>query len=616
MLGRHLFLLVLAVTSAVAQKPQIDKVDPPNWFAALPDPMLLLHGSGLKDAHYRVQGKEVRVLRSRSSDNGHWAVVWLGTQGARPGKLRVDVRSAEGAASFDYLLKPRRSSAEQPSGFSPSDVVYLIMPDRFAEGDTQNAAHAMANRSLPHAYHGGDLEGIRRHLDYIQKLGVTAVWLTPVVQNSARGADYHGYGATDLYAVDSRLGSLADYRRLADTLHRRGMKLIFDDVPNHVGPDHPWVTDPPQPDWFHGTAARHRDNRYLFPPVTDPHAAPNMSDEALDGWFANILPDMNQGNPEVATYFTQNMIWWIEEVGLDGLRIDTFPYVPRAFWLSYLGELSRLYPRLAEVGEVEDGDPTIVSYFAGGRELAGVDTHLTTPFDYPMYYKLLDVLTKGQPMSALENTFRQDWLYPHPELLMPFLGNHDQPRFLSLPGSSPALLRLGFGLVLTMRGTPQLYAGDEVLMEGGGDPDNRRDFPGGFPGDRADAFAAEHRSPEQRRMYDWVAGLGEFRARTPALQSGAQQTVFADANGFAFVRNLGTSASACSSIQEKSVLVVANRDIAERTLDIPVRRSVLAGCHGAEPAFGDTAPGVQPSFSEERLRVSLPAFGFAVYALR
>ena len=316
------------------------------------------------------------------------------------------------------------------------------------------------------------------------------------------------------------------------------------------------------------------------------------------------------------TYFTQNMIWWIEETGLDGLRIDTFPYVPRAFWHSYLGELARLYPRLTEVGEVEDGDPTIVSYFAGGRVLAGVDTHLTTPFDYPMYYKLLDVLTRGQPMSALENTFRQDWLYPHPELLVPFLGNHDQPRFLSLPGSSPALLRLGFGLVLTMRGTPQLYAGDEVLMEGGGDPDNRRDFPGGFPGDRSDAFTAEHRSPEQRQMYDWVAALGALRAHSPALQSGSQQTVFADATGFAYVRSSGTNTPACGASSKGSLLIAINRDAAPRALEIPVRGSALAGCRHADPVLGDTAGELQPGLSGELVRVSLPAFGFAVYALR
>ena len=611
---RGLLLSSLLGGMAAAERPEVQRVDPPNWFAGMPDPMLLIRGTGLGGAEFRVADIGVRVLGAKVSPNGHWAIVTLETHRAAAGTLRIMVRTAGGETSFVYRLGARRAAADGPRGFSSRDVMYLIMPDRFAQGEPARAA---VDRTKARAYHGGDLEGITRHLDYLEEMGVTAVWLTPILENSRRRSDYHGYGATDMYAVEPRLGTLADYRRLADELHRRGMKLIFDDVPNHVGQDHPWVDDAPEANWFHGTAANHVDNEYRFPPVTDPHAAANMSRDALDGWFANILPDLNQENPDVAKYLTENMVWWIEEAGIDGLRIDTFPYVPRDFWQGYLGELSRLYPRLTAVGEVEDGNPTVVSYFAGGRVLAGVDTHLTTPFDYPMFYKLLDVLVKGRPMSELEDTLRQDWLYPHPEALVPFLGNHDQPRFVSQPGSSPALLRMGFGLVLTMRGTPQLYAGDEVLLEGGGDPDNRRDFPGSFPGDRVNGFTAEGRSAPQNAMHDWVAALGKLRGRTPALQTGRQETVVTGETTFAYVRSLGAG-SACSAGHDGSMLVVANRGTSAAPVRIPIGKSVLVGCHESTAVLGDGSSAGLPSpvFDETALTVSLPAFGIAVYALR
>ena len=612
----RVFLLFLGTLCATAQGPSVSKVDPPNWFSALPSPMLLVRGTGLYEASFTVAHSPVRVTRSVTSPNGHWAMVFLDTHAAQPGTFHVTVRTGKGTAAFEYTLLPRRTEANQPKGFSPQDVLYLIMPDRFADGDTSNDLPATLNRHRAHAYHGGDLKGVAEHLDYLQNLGVTSIWLTPILQNDPNGFDYHGYGATDMYAVDSRLGTLAEYHHLADELHRRGMKLIFDDVPNHIGHGHPWVEDPPTPDWFHGTAAHHLDNRYAFAPVSDPHAASAASLDALDGWFANMLPDMNQDNPFVAQYLTQNMVWWIEEVGIDGLRIDTFPYVQRTFWQGYLGELSSLYPRLTEVGEVEDGDPTKVAFFAGNRLLAGVDTHLTTPFDYPMYFKLMDVLVKGRPMSDLEDTFRQDWLYPQPQLLVPFLGNHDQPRFLSQPGASPALLRLSFGLLLTMRGTPQLYAGDEILMEGGGDPDNRRDFPGGFPGDPLNAFTAEGRTAPQNAMHDWVAAIDALRAHTPALQTGSQQTVFADTSGFAFLRRASSGDSACAGTGPASMLVVLNRSAEARTVDIPLANSSLAGCKVATPALGDGVTKPAPQFTDTSLNVDLPAFGFAVYTLR
>ena len=606
-------LSLLLVPLAQAQKPTITRIDPPCWYATLPKPMLLVKGENLAGAFFTFSDPTITAERTNISANGHWAQLWLASSPQRAETVQIRARSATGEASAAYTFKPRRTIG--PQGFTSADVLYLIMPDRFADGDPANdhtPGSPPADRRNPHAYHGGDLKGIIDHLDYLHQLGVTAVWLTHILQNDPKTSDYHGYGATDMYAVEPRLGTLADYRRLGEELHRRHMKLVFDDVPNHVGQANPWVQDMPMPDWFHNTAARHRDNKYVYAPITDPHAPPEASLDALDGWFVNILPDMNQANPAVAQYLTENMIWWIEEAGIDGLRIDTFQYVQRDFWQSYLSTLTRLYPRLTSVGEISGPDPTITAYFAGGRTLAGADTHLTTPFDYPLYYTLLAVLTGGKPMSQLEETLRQDWLYPHPESLVPFLGNHDQVRFLSQPGATPALLRIGLGLIMTLRGTPELYAGDEVLMQGGEDPDNRRDFPGGFPGDQANAFNAAGRNPAQSAMHDWLADLGSLRAASPALQEGSMQTIFSSDIAFAYLRTLASGPDACQAPGAK--LVIVNRSPSPQTLDLPIPGTGLSGCRQATFRLGDGHPGTL-QVSGGHLTISLPAEGLAIYDL-
>ncbi len=614
---RQFFFFFALLPVACAQRPAILTIDPPNWYAALPKPMLLIRGENLGGAHFTVSDPALKLARTEISSNGHWAQLWLTASPARPETIRIEARDAAGTASANYTFAQRRAAKDGPAGLGSADVLYLIMPDRFADGSSGNNALSgspAANRNLPRSYHGGDMQGIDDHLDYIQQLGVTAVWLTPIVENDPQASDYHGYGATNLYAVEPRLGTLADYKRLADEMHRRHMKLVFDDVPNHVGPNHPWVSDPPAPDWFHGSATHHLDNQFAFAPVTDPHAPPRAVKDALDGWFANVLADLNQSNPAVRQYLTESMIWWIEQVGIDALRIDTFPYVQRDFWQSYLSTLASLYPRLTEIGEVTTPYPTVNAFFAGGRTLLGADTHLSTPFDYPVWYTLLDVLVKNKPMSQLEETLRQDWLYPHAETLVPFLSNHDQVRFLSQPGVSAARLRQAFGLLLTMRGMPQLYAGDEILMEGGADPDNRRDFPGGFPGDRQNAFMAAGRTPAQAAMHDWVAKLGALRASSPALQTGAMQTVLAGDTTFGYLRLPPNGGRAC--VQAGAMLVAMNRSNSAQDLILPTMGTALQRCHTATLQLGDETAWTAQEIGAAGLTVHLPANGFAIYGLR
>jgi glycosidase len=578
-----------------ASAPCIDKVDPPNWWIGLPSPMLLLHGAHLSRARFSIAGKGVSITQSEVMANGHYAFLWLATRGADPQPIRIRVTTSAGSTAAPFRLERRMPAAH--AGFSASDVMYLLMTDRFADGDLSNDPEP-SERDLPRGWHGGDFRGVEQHLDYLQQLGVTTLWTTPVYDNDGGTQAYHGYSATDLYRTDPHFGSMADLRHLSDALHRRGMKLVLDTVPNHVGAMHPWAADPPMADWFHGTRADHRVASDRFPSVLDPHATPEQRRDVTEGWFANVLPDLNQENPLVRQYLIQNVIWWVENTGADGLRYDTFPYVGRSFWQALDQELHELYPRLTTVGEVFNGSPVVTSYFAGGVVREGIDTGLSTPFDFPAYFALRDALSHHDEsaagradhdgMATLEDVLRQDWLYPHPERLVTFIGNHDTGRFLSQPGASVADLKLAFALLATLRGMPQIYSGDEVAMRGGGDPDNRHDFPGGFPGDTQNAFAVSGRTAEQAEVHDWVASLFQFRDHHPAMANGEQQDVFVDPTALVLVRTANLQ-KGCGAGNGEHYLVALNSSDQPQEVKLQLSHTALDGCSDFTGEIGTSA---------------------------
>ncbi len=589
----------------------IDKIDPPNWWVNMPSPMLLLHGTGLGAAHVEVKGDGVSVTKTQASENGHWLFVWLQVQSQAPQTLALQVQAADGSkTAASYELRPRKSGPGF-AGVSNADTMYLIMTDRFADGDTSNDENA-EEQADPSGWHGGDFKGIEQHLDYLRQLGVTTVWTTPIYRNVPSPHSYHGYSATDLYDVDPHFGTVQDYVHLADALHERGMKIVLDTVPNHVGPANPWVKDPPLPDWFHGTAAHHDKAKTDFQPIPDPHATWAEQRDILQGWFADLLPDMNTENPVVTQYLTQNTIWWVQTAGLDGLRIDTFPYVDRAFWQHFLGTLHTLFPNLTEVGEVFNQDPTIVSYFAGGATHDGIDTHLYTPFDYPMYFVLRQVLVENKPATEFENILRQDALYPHPERLVTFFGNHDVKRFMSAPGATIAELKMAYGLVSTLRGTPEIYSGDELGMMGGDDPDNRRNFPGGFHDNQPSAFEAGGRSADQSSIFEWTSNMLRLRREHPAITSGLQQDIVDnDASVFGYLRTADPS-HGCVNAAER-IFLLMNNGLIDRTLTIKTADTGLSHCVAASKLAG---PGRELTFADGAVTVTLPAKSFSAYTVR
>jgi neopullulanase len=575
-------------TQASTAAPQILKIDPPNWWATMPKPMLLVRGLNLSAAQVHLSDPNLRIESTQISENGHWAQLWLNASPAKPETITITIKTPHGTTFSPYKFQPKHTQNDGFAGFSSADVMYLIMIDRFADGDRSNdgtpAEHAI-QLAKSRGWHGGDLRGIQQHINYLQDLGITTVWITPVYQNN-EPESYHGYGATDMYSVDQHFGSLEDLRSLSRALHAHHMKLVLDIVPNHVGPSHPWVYDPPDPSWFHGTAAHHTIAQSDFKPLTDPHAPWRDQRNVTQGWFADKLPDLNQEDPVVAKYLIQNTIWWIEQAGLDGLRIDTFPYVGRPFWHDLHAELHALYPRLTTVGEVFNPDPAITSSFAGGVTRNGVDTGLYTPFDFPSYFALRETLLHNAPMTKLADVLRLDALYPHPERLVPFLGNHDTARFLNDSNATPRNLQLGFTILTTMRGMPQLYSGDEIAMRGGEDPENRHDFPGGFSSfagqDQGNAFHSETRTPDQQRTFDEIKTLLTIRRSNPSLQDGAEEILHSDSNTLVYVRYLRTLSRAT-----QRVLVAINKGSQTEDILIDTSGTTLEGAGFAKMLAGD-----------------------------
>ncbi len=599
------FLLALS-TLMEAQGPSVRKIEPPNWWIHYtPELTVLLTGENLSGARVVSASKVVRVIGTSVSSNGHYLFVHLKLSAYRPATAQLKVDTASGSTSVHLPLLARADPRDHFEGFSRDDVIYLIMPDRFSDGDPSNDQPAgstgVYDRSQPKAYHGGDLRGVREHLQYLHDLGVTTVWLTPVWKNT--DSDYHGYHVVDFYALDDHMGSMQEYQALVADAHKLGMKVLIDYVVNHTGPSHPWANDPPTPTWLHGTPAHHLEPSYDFSGLVDPHASPREYLNTLDGWFAGKLPDLNPDDPELATYLVQNAEWWTEMAQLDGFRLDTFPYSSRQFWTGWHQRLHAVYPRIDDIGEVFDHDPAVTAFFEGGQaRFDGIDSGVTTVFDFPLEFAIRDVTLKAAPLTRIVDVLRHDALYPHPEMLVTFIGNHDNRRFMSEDGASPAKLKAAFSLLLTLRGVPQIYSGDEIAMAGGDDPDNRRDFPGGFPGDPQNAFTAAGRTPEQQDVFAHVQSLLALRKNHPALRTGKQWHIGWDDTYYAFLREL----------PEEKVLVVYNNASQLRTLDIPVDGTPLETARQLQPVFGNGSA----ELIAGKVRVSVPGQAIVVLSVR
>lgn len=520
---RPQLLLLLLPSLTLADPPRVTKVEPPNWWAghSINPVRLLIRGTNLQGAAIAGPFKTGAI---RVNDAGTYVFVDLNIpRNAKPGAANLTLKTPAGQAVVPFEISPPLDRRGRFQGFSPDDVIYLIMPDRFSDGDPSNNDPAKSpglfDKSKSRYYHGGDLQGVINRLPYLKKLGITAIWLNPIYDNVDRLntretydgqaiTDYHGYGAVDFYSVEEHFGTLDKFRELVDSAHALGIKIIQDQVANHTGPFHPWVKDSPLPDWFHGTESNHVNETWQTWTLADPHSPDGMRRETLDGWFINILPDLNQENPEVARYLIQNTLWWIGVSGMDGIRQDTWPYVPRTFWRDWMAAIKREYPSFRVVGEVFDGDPALTAFFQGGRrQFDGVDTGVDSVFDFPLFYAIRNVFAQGRSMRELPSMLAHDRLYADPTSLVTFLGLHDVERYMNVRGANVENLKLAFTFLLTTRGIPMIYYGDEIAMPGGNDPDNRRDYP-------AERFA------RPGDLYAHIAALAELRASNDCLRRG------------------------------------------------------------------------------------------------
>ena len=607
-----LFLLLLsspmtAQNSTAAQKkannrtatPNVTRIDPTNWFTDMQDPtlQLMVYGKDIKFADVTTDYPNVKIDSLVRLDSPNYLLVYLNLKGAKPGEITLTFSNKNGKKTTKkFQLKAREMAGVDRKGFDISDVLYMLMPDRFANGNPKNDVikgmeDQLCNRNEPSLRHGGDLEGLRQHLDYFTNLGVTALWLTPVLEND-RPADggkhstYHGYATTDYYRVDPRFGTNEEYKALVDECHKKGLKVVMDMIFNHCGDYHPWakhtridengktIKDYPSKDWFNSPNYGLQTS-YKLTPVLDPYASKVDMKETVDGWFVPSMPDLNQRNPHVIKYLIQNSIWWIETVGIDGIRMDTYPYADRQAMADWMKVLNKEYPNFNTVGETWVTEPAYTAAWQKDSKLSDINSNLKTVMDFAFFDRLshakneeTDDWWKG--WNRIYNSLCYDYLYTDPSSVMAFIENHDTDRYLG-NGKDSTALKQAYALLLTMKRIPQLYYGTEILMNGTKtetDGNVRQDFPGGFPGDKVNKFTREGRTKAENAMFDWTSRLLHWRQNNDVIINGSQ-TQFIPHHGVYVLARQHNG---------KTVLTILNGKKADNQVDV-ARYAEVIGSH-------------------------------------
>jgi glycosidase len=602
-----LSLLLSAMTMKAAQK--IDRIEPTDWYVGMKDAslQLMVYGNGVRTADVTTDYPGVRIDSIARLDSPNYLFVYLNLTGAKPGMMTLNFKNNGSTTKVKYALKQRAMSGDEHKGFTNEDVLYMLMPDRFADGNTNNdMVKGMnpykVNRAEPSLRHGGDLEGIRQHLDYFNQLGVTALWFTPVLENNqpddGKYSCYHGYATTDYYKVDPRFGTNDEYKTLVADAHRHGLKVVMDMIFNHCGSSHPWLKDLPSKDWLNscgwlkGSMETGKDaatglpkanvkandeylqTSYKLTPVIDPYASKIDLKETVDGWFVPSMPDLNQRNPHVMKYLIQNSEWWIETVGIDGIRMDTYPYADAAAMAKWMKTLDNEYPNFNVVGETWVTEPAYTAAWQKDSKLSKNNTYLKTVMDFSFFDKLNKAKTEETDntwsgFNRIYNSLVYDYLYPNPSSVMAFIENHDTDRFLGNE-KNVSSLKQALALLLTMNRIPQLYYGTEVLMNGTKevtDGNVRKDFVGGFKGDARSAFTKEGRTADENEMFDWLSRLLHWRQGNDVISKGTQTQFIPYWSVYVVARQYAG----------KTVLTILNGSDKTTKMDIPRYAEVLNG---------------------------------------
>lgn len=546
---------IVATLTAAAAWAQDVKVEPANWWVGMKNPnvQLMLHAADIAKYEPSVEWRGVEIADVTRTDNPNYLFVTLGiSKNAKPGDAKITLSQGDKTIELDYPLLKRRKDSANRIGFSSDDAFFLLVPDRFANADTTNDSTAStiekANRNEPYARHGGDLKGVIEHLDYIKNLGMTTLWMTPVMTNDMPQSSYHGYAITNFYEIDPRFGSLDDFKNLSAELHKRGMKHVMDMVFNHCGTGYWWMKDLPAKDWLNkwydkdGNEIFVRSN-YRLSIVNDPHASQADRDLALKGWFDTTMADLNLTNPLVRNYMIQSSIWWVETADLDGIRQDTYPYSDVKAMAEWCDRVKEEFPYLNIVGEcwISEAAKLAVWQKGYGKANGMDDSGLPTIMDFPLQEAMIRALGEGEGWSdganRLYDSFANDLVYPDPMNILIFGENHDTGRLLTQLKDDEAALRMAMALLATARGIPQLYYGTEALMKGNGNDGHaniRGDFPGGWAADSLNFFT--NMPARQKAMYDYIARLFNFRQKNMAIRRGSMTQYTTEGNVYTFFR--------------------------------------------------------------------------------
>ncbi|KFF14785.1 alpha-amlyase [Chryseobacterium soli] len=569
---------VFAISIASVAFSQIQKVEPAFWWKGMKNPELqiLVYGKDIAKSEIELSDG-IKIKNIQKVENPNYVFLTVNTNEINVPKFTItSKKDTKNKSTYTYELKQRLANSANRESFSSKDVMYLIMPDRFSNGDEKNDSNPQltekANRSLPNGRHGGDLRGIINNLDYIQNMGATAVWLTPVNQDNEKVYSYHGYAQTDLYNIDSRYGTNEEYRELSRNLNKRNMKLVMDYVTNHWGVSHWMIQDLPEKDWIHqfseGDKGFFRSN-YKTTTQFDTNASEIDKKYALDGWFDTTMPDINQKNPLVLKYLIQNSIWWIEYAELGGFRVDTYPYNDKEAMAKWAKAITDEYPKFNIVGETWLNTAGYISAWQKDSktgEAAHYNSNLPSVMDFMLYgdmpkaFKEKDGWDSG--LTKLYNVFASDFLYPDINNVMVFFENHDTERWNEIFNADPKAYKMALTLISTVRGIPQIYYGSEVGMRGdknkGGDADIRRDFPGGWKSDKQNAFKPSNQTAEQKEYYQFTQKLLNWRKGKEVIHTGKTKNYIPQDNVFVYFRYN----------DKESVMVVINNNEKDTTVDL------------------------------------------------
>jgi glycosidase len=550
---------------------QIDKVEPPFWWSDmnLSEVQIMFYGKNINQNEISVSNG-LTIKSIQKTENPNYLFVTIDTKNVAAQEFVFTFKNGKKSFTQNYSLKERRENSKYRKSYDSSDVIYLIMPDRFANGNPNNdnskSTKEISNRSLPGGRHGGDIEGLIKNLDYIKELGATAVWPTPLCEDNDEGYSYHGYAQSDVYKIDPRYGTNEDYVKLSAELHKRGMKNIMDYVTNHWGWKHWMYNDLPTYNWIHQFPGYSQSN-YRMTTQFDKNASKIDSKQCMDGWFVPSMPDLNQSNPLVLNYLTQNAIWWIEYADLDGFRVDTYSYNDKEGISKWTKAITDEYPHFNIVGEVWMHDQAQMSYWQKDSKIGAIQSYnsnLPSVMDFTLHDAIGNVFNEDRQswdrgMIQVYDNFANDFLYLNPNNLLIFAENHDTGRFNEIYKSDFKKYQMAMTLIATVRGIPQLYYGSEIGMKGDkgkGDADIRRDFPGGWNGDANNAFTKEGRTAEQQKFFEFSSKLFTWRKSKEVIHSGKMTHYVPDNNVYVYFRHN----------EKETVMVIINNNSDKQNL--------------------------------------------------